>query len=205
MELTMPLQWYLSLAAYIAIMAITPGPNNIMFASYSALHGFKKTLPLLAGAMTGLILVMFLIIYSGELILHHPLVRDSLRIISLMYLLYLAYKIAMAKPSNQQTSATALGYWPMLILQCVNPKVWTQAIVLVGLYLTSAEHYGWQMCSVLLINALIFIPCASLWTLAGKMISRYLQHDRHYRFFNVSMAVLLLVTVLPVVVESFLK
>lgn len=195
----MPLtfHWFISVALFAAVMLFTPGPNNILLANCGALHGYKKTLPIILGAMFGPLSVLLLLATGGALLLKIAIVHNSLRLICFLYVLYLAYKIAMAKPPSDKGRQKILSFWHVFALQWVNPKVWIQYVMVVSLYTNAHYHYTTTILTVAAIFFTISIFSGSVWALLGKTIARYLKSSVHYKIFNVIMALLLLAAVLP--------
>ena len=51
--MTVSLSWMLPLATYMAVMSITPGPNNVMLTASGVAFGYRRTLPHLLGVSLG--------------------------------------------------------------------------------------------------------------------------------------------------------
>ena len=77
-------------------MGFTPGPNNAV-ASYSAFNfGVRKTLPIILGVGLGYtVLVVLLIFALISVFQKHPYLQEIIRILGSIFLVYLAYKIAL--------------------------------------------------------------------------------------------------------------
>ncbi|XLM21968.1 LysE family translocator, partial [Chromobacterium piscinae] len=50
-----------ALLSYVALMSITPGPNNLMLASSGVNFGFRRTLPHMLGISLGCALQVFIV------------------------------------------------------------------------------------------------------------------------------------------------
>jgi threonine/homoserine/homoserine lactone efflux protein len=131
----------------------------------------------------------------------YPLSYEVLKVVSVVYLVYLAWKIATsAAPAGTEISADTQGkpitFIQAVLFQWVNPKAWTMALTALTVYAPSQNFL-----SVLLV-AVVFgginLPCVSLWTLLGQQLQRLLTSRRRLVVFNVSMAVLLVVSLYPV-------
>ena len=199
----MTLHWFIALALYAAVLIITPGPNNIMLANSGTVYGFKKTFPQILGVSLGAPLILFVVASGGNVLLKYEIFRNCLGVICLLYLFWLANKIATAKPPAMQKASKPFTFLHAVALQWVNPKVWSQYIIGVGLFINISHHYVLQVLSMAVIFTIIAIPSACVWTLFGKIIAKYLHQPRHYRIFNIIMALLLLGTVLPVIIDNF--
>ena len=199
----MTLHWFIALALYAAVLIIAPGHNNIMLANSGMIYGFKEKFPQILGVSLGAPLILFVVASGGNVLLKYEIFRNGLRIICLLYLFWLAYKIAIAKSPEMQEASKPFTFLHVVALQWVNPKVWSQYIIGVGIFININHHYVLQILSMAIIFTIIAIPSACIWTLFGKIIAKYLRHPSHYRIFNVVMALLLLGTVLPVIIDNF--
>ncbi|MUJ19172.1 LysE family translocator [Aliivibrio fischeri] len=181
----------LALITFAFVGAFTPGPNNIMLMASGANVGFVRTIPHMLGVIFGFAFMLVLVGFGLIQIFHtYPQLEKGLQAVSAIYLLYLAYKIARSEPVDSRVG----DYKPMSFLaaasfQWVNPKGWSMALSVMSIYATSSDMF-----SVLLI-ALVFIcinvPTVSFWTVAGKELQKRLKTPKHLKFFNYSMAGLL--------------
>ncbi|PHQ78724.1 MAG: hypothetical protein COB66_08335 [Coxiella sp. (in: Bacteria)] len=196
--------WAITIVAFAFVMVITPGPNNILLASSGAIRGFKKTLPLLASIGLGALIILIVLAVGGVILLNYAVIRDGLRIVCLLYIVYLAYKIATSGAPRNKTAAPALSFWKIIALQWLNPKVWIQYIVVLSLYTNAQHQYPMQVFFIAIIFIGISIIAGFTWILLGKVIARYLTKPGHYHMFNIAMAVLLLLAVIPALFEHYI-
>ena len=170
-----------------------------MLMATGANFGARSALPHASGIVLGF---TFMIIAIGlgvaQLFQSYPLAHQLLGGISVIYLVYLAYKTATASTSLDSPEPTGkpITFWQAAAFQWVNPKAWTMALTALTVYAPSQNFL-----SVLLV-AVVFgginLPCVSLWTLLGQQLQRLLTSRRRLVVFNVSMAVLLVVSLYPV-------
>ncbi len=93
----MTMEWYVTLFGFAVLTCGTPGPNNLMLTASGANFGVRRTLPHLLGVGLGqpvLQLVLALGLYP--LFERWPLLRLGLQIFGSLYLLWLAWRIAVA-------------------------------------------------------------------------------------------------------------
>ncbi|NMH60712.1 LysE family translocator [Alteromonas ponticola] len=186
------------LSLFALVSSITPGPNNIMLMTSGVNYGIKRTLPHMLGVGIGFTL-MIAAVGLGVMVVfdRFPVIYSVLRIVSLVYLLYLAYKIATASQANWQAKNTGrpMTFIQAALFQWVNPKAWTMALTAITVYAPGREV------SSILIVALVFgvinLPCISSWVMAGTKLRYFLSKPKTLRVFNVSMAILLVISVLP--------
>lgn len=186
------------LAAYAFAMSITPGPNNLMLMTSGAKFGIRRTVPHALGVSGGFVM-MTIVIGAGLLQIFDavPGSYTALKIASVAYMLWLAWKILGAAAPQQGTG----GGHPLTFLQAaafqwVNPKALAMALTALTNYAPS------QTMTAILLVALIFgainLPSVSCWAWAGQEMRRYLTNPARLRAFNLTMAVLLLASLYPV-------
>jgi threonine/homoserine/homoserine lactone efflux protein len=197
--------YYLSLILFTVSTCGTPGPNNIMIMSSGVNYGFRKSIPHVIGINIGFPLMVVAVGLGLGGILHgSPVVYDVLRPVGAAYLLYLAYRIATAPAASSEVRPRKpLSVLQAALFQWVNPKAW---VMVVGAVVTYARFSGAYLLQVLVI-ALIFLvfgtPCTSGWLWIGVSLKKVLTRPAHFRTFNVCMAILLVVSVIPIFGEIY--
>lgn len=95
-----------ALAGFAFVSSITPGPNNLMLMASGANFGFLRSLPHMAGVGFGFLLMIVLVgLGLAQVFELYPLSHTILKIASVLYLLYLAWKIANAAPKGTTEDA----------------------------------------------------------------------------------------------------
>ena len=80
-----------------AVMAFTPGPNNIMVLSSGLTYGFRRTLPHIAGIAFGVCFHGRAVgLGFGAIFIAYPVLQTILKYAGVAYLIYLAAMIAMS-------------------------------------------------------------------------------------------------------------
>ncbi|MCX8515838.1 MAG: LysE family translocator [Alphaproteobacteria bacterium] len=193
---------WLSLIVYIVVTAITPGPNNMMLMTSGANFGFRRTIPHLTGVILGF---TFFALLTGfgliKIINYYPALYYILKYAGISYLLYLSYRIAITNGRNAKKKSannkvrisTPFGFWQAAAFQLINPK----GVMMVISYFTTylPPDYGWQV--VMTVGLLIFIIspiCSGSWLLLGSELSHFLGKGRRQEYFNWTMAMLLVLS-----------
>ncbi|MFS1524255.1 LysE family translocator [Microbulbifer sp. 2304DJ12-6] len=182
---------------------ITPGPNNVMIMASGMNYGTKKSFPHFLGICIGFPLMVICIgLGLGILFKKFPLMHEGIKILGVAYLLYLAWLVARSKPSELQGASTKpLTFFQAALFQWLNPKAWMMATGTVAAYtVVSLDIYA----QVLLISLVFFIaafPCVGIWLFFGVYLKKILKKQSYQRAFNISMALLLVISVIPVIVE----
>ncbi|MEJ2764778.1 LysE family translocator [Photobacterium sp. MCCC 1A19761] len=193
----MDYQHLLALTSFAFVSTVSPGPNNIMLMASGANVGFIRTIPHMLGIVMGFSLMVILVgvglmgIFAAYPVVHHVLQGGCL-----LYLFYLAFKIARSHPGGQRE----LDYRPLSFLaaanfQWINPKAWSMALTAVSVYNISANWQGVVLVSA--VFAVINLPSVSIWTVAGKQLQHLLNNADRMKWFNYMMATLLVASTLP--------
>ena len=185
----------LPLLTYMATMSVTPGPNNLMLAASGVNFGFRRTLPHMLGISIG---VGIQIVLVAGLLAWVMTWLDALRLplvfVGCAYLLWLAWRQARAGQPGSSEKRQPLGFFGAALFQWVNPKAWMMGLGALSAY--SAGAGGALM--VALIFTLVNLPSVAIWAAMGQGLRGVLQEPGRLRLFNRVMAVLLVVSMAPV-------
>ena len=191
----------LAFAGFAFVSSITPGPNNMMLLASGVNFGFRRTLPHMAGISLGC-MIMLLVVGVGleQVFTALPQLYDVLRYLGAAYLLWLAWKIATAHPVADQTSRgqRPLKLWQAAAFQWVNPKAW---VMIVGAASTYAprDNYLANVAVLAGLLGLVNAPAICVWAGFGTALRPLLSHPAWVRVFNISMALLLVLSLLPMI------
>jgi len=196
----MPLSLILPLALFSFVGAITPGPNNVMLASSGLNYGVARTIPHMCGVVGGFALMMILVgLGLGTVFQQWPVLHSVLQTVCAMYLLFLAWKIATAQPASAQSAGSKpLTFLQAAAFQWINPKAWAYSTSVVAVYVPPANFFL-NLCVAAVISGLVTAPAVWIWTLFGAALRRWLQRPAAVRRFNITMALLLVVSLYPLV------
>jgi threonine/homoserine/homoserine lactone efflux protein len=115
-------------------------------------------------------------------------------------MLWLAWKIAhAAPPEDKAAGGTPLTFLQAAAFQWVNPKAWAMALTAVSVHAPDRSLAGVALVAV--IFGAINLPSVGVWVLMGRQLRRYLGRPGRLRAFNITMAVLLVLSLLPVLFE----
>ncbi len=188
----------MALIAFAFVSSITPGPNNLMLMASGANFGFRRTIPHMLGIGLGFTF-MVLLVGAGlvQVFDRYPISHTVLKVLSVLYLLYLAWKIAHAAPAKGVDAAgTPMTFLQAAAFQWVNPKAWAMALTATAAYAPD------QTINAILLVALVFgainLPSVSTWTVLGQQMARILTNPRRLLVFNWTMAALLVASLYPV-------
>ena len=187
----------LALTGFAFVISITPGPNNLMLMASGANFGFRRTVPHMLGIGIGFTLMIFLVRMGlAQMFYAFPVLHTVLKIASVAYLCWLAWKIANSGAQKEQGA----GPKPMTFLQAaafqwVNPKAWTMALTAITIY--APDRSVWAIGAVALAFGAVNLPSVSTWTVLGQQMKRVLTNTSRLRALNWTIATLLLATLWP--------
>ena len=197
----MTIELILALVGFAFVSSITPGPNNMMLMASGANFGLRRSLPHMLGVGIGHSL-MILIIGAGLITLFErfPMTLIAMKWGSVAYLLYLSWKIANAAPKTTdpaQPDSKPFTFFQAAAFQWVNPKGWFMALTAISAY--TVDQSFTQVALVALIFLLTNMPSISVWTVLGQQARRFLNSPARLRAFNFTMAVLLVLPLIPII------
>lgn len=190
----------IALVAFAFVTSVTPGPNNLMLMASGVNFGLRRTLPHMLGVVLGFgVMVAVLGLGIDGVIARQPLVAQGLKWLSLAYVLWLAGKIARsgAPEARGVGAARPMGFLAACAFQWVNPKAWMMGLGALSAY--SAGAGG--VLGVALVFTLVNLPSVAVWAAMGQGLRKLLQDPLRLRLFNVAMALLLVLSMLPVLMH----
>jgi threonine/homoserine/homoserine lactone efflux protein len=187
-----------ALALFAFVSSATPGPNNLMLMASGANFGFARTIPHMLGISVGFMVMMFAV-GAGliQIFDRFPAIYDVLKVASVLYMLWLAWKIANAAPVTKKAQpGNPMTFMQAAAFQWVNPKAWAMALTAITVYVGDAAMI-WLGVGALMF-AIVNLPSVSVWTVAGQQMQRFLTNPRRLALYNWTMAALLIASLYPV-------
>jgi threonine/homoserine/homoserine lactone efflux protein len=199
-----------AVVAFIVPMCFSPGPNNLLCAAHGSQHGFRNTIPLTLGMVTGWSSLGIGVGLASTVIEENEEVFTFLSWIGALYIAYLAYKMATTKledlnsedsesTNSLENTEQPLGFRTGLILQMVNGKAWIHFLVLMT---TFGATFGYGFISKVSLVGLngVFGYCAVLtWTVSGVTLSKIFSSPKQAKALNLGLAFTLLVVAIWIV------
>ena len=177
--------------AALAIMG-SPGPATISLVAVGSTYGVRRSLSYLAGIILGTTIVLIAVATGiTAALLAVPAIGSVLIAISVLYILWLAYHIAVAPPLSEKThSADAPSMAGGALLGVANPKAWVAiAAVFAGAQLADAATTD-AIAKVAVLTAMIVV-INTTWLLAGASLAPILRDPGRSRVVNTALAVAL--------------
>jgi threonine/homoserine/homoserine lactone efflux protein len=195
-DMSFDLFW--ALVIFIFVMTFTPGPNTMMLLASGVNFGFRATVPHMAGITLGAgFLTLIIGMGLGEIFKLYPLLYTMLGYAGAAYMLFLAWKIATTQSIGEGRSGSKpFTFLQAAAFQWVNPKAWVMVVTAITTYSIPGAYTA----SVLLLAGLFMamaIPGCTAWILFGSGLRRWLEDPKRLRIFNATMAILLVLSLIP--------
>ena len=183
--------------------SMTPGPNNLMLLSSGLTFGYKRTIPHIIGVIVGFPLMTICVgLGLGNFFKLYPITFVVLKVVGILYLLWLAWKIAHSTPKAkvQDENAKPLKFFPILLFQWLNPKNWIKIITAMSVYVTSVDDALTQIIVISIIFLMTVIISSNSWALGGVVLNKFIKSHVGVRRFNVIMAILMVASIIPTII-----
>ena len=196
---------YAAIILFAIATCVTPGPNNTMIMTSGLNYGIRRSLPHFNGIIIGFpAMVIAVGLGLATLFDQYPVLHTLLKITGASYLTFLAYKIASAPVTElSETDGKPFTFLQAAAFQWVNPKAWVLAVGATATYTVVGQDYAWQVAIIALIFLVFGAPCILLWLWFGSALKRLLQKPQSVRFFNYTMALLLMASLIPVFIDLY--
>jgi threonine/homoserine/homoserine lactone efflux protein len=187
----------LQFAAAIFFLFITPGPGVLSTAGVGSAFGARAGVSYVAGLWAGHNLVGLLVVSGvAAVALAVPWLRTALLFASVLYLLYLAAKIALAGSRiafihPEEAPGAINGF----TLQMINPKAYAVNTAIFSGFPFMPDAVTTEIVLKFIIMNAIWIPIHALWLYAGITVRRMELPPRANRAINVVMALAMLAVV----------
>jgi threonine/homoserine/homoserine lactone efflux protein len=192
---------FLAMASFAFVMAFTPGPNNVMLTASAANFGFVPSIPHMLGVTLGfVVLVAASGAGLGSLLAAMPSAQTVLKVVSVAYMLWLAWKVANAGAADEGggMNTRPLTFFQAAAFQWINPKGVVIALGAITLFVSPARPIA-DLSILLTVFGVITMLSTICWSLFGVALARLLRDRRRARIFNVCMALLLVASIVPMV------
>jgi threonine/homoserine/homoserine lactone efflux protein len=189
---------------FATVMFFTPGPNNVMLLSSGLTHGFRPTLPHIAGVTIGFAFMIGAVgLGLGTIFIAYPVLQTILKYAGVAYLIYLAAVIAMSGPmkADGNDQRGPMTFWGAAMFQWINVKGWVMVIGTITAY-AGIAGFPWNIGIQIILSLMLGAVSCSAWALFGSALRPLLSSPKAVRAFNIVMAALLLASLYPVFADA---
>jgi threonine/homoserine/homoserine lactone efflux protein len=184
----------LAMFLFSLAMSISPGPVNMVILSSGVNYGIQRTISYVSGATVGFTLLLLFIGFGFfEFIKSYPFFLTYLAIGGSLYIMYIGYKIASAKPEIEVNKQIKIPkFYEGFLLQWLNAKAWIACVSGISLFSSTQSYVPF-----LIFSGVYFLVCyasLALWAIMGAKVSYLLTSHFRLRLFNLVTGLLLIVT-----------
>ena len=193
-------QELMALIALATVGTFTPGPNTALSATIAANHGLRRALPFVCAVPAGWgVLLILNAAGLGVMVLGYPPLRWGLLAAGVLYLLWLAWKLANTQHLSEAAIGPVVGFKQGVMLQFINIKAWFLALSVVSGWVIGHDDTLTRLLETLPIFMFFGLTSNLTYAWIGASLRHWLRgpNDTAQRllWFNRIMAMALLTTV----------
>ncbi len=191
---------FFALITLAIVGTFTPGPNTALSATIAANHGLRRALPFVCAVPAGWgILLILNAAGLGLVVLGFPPLRWGLLAAGVLYLLWLAYKLASTQRLSEAAQGPAIGFKQGVMLQFINIKAWFLALSVVSGWVIGHDDTRARLLETLPIFMFFGLTSNLTYAWIGASLRHWLRGPndtaQRLQWFNRCMALALLGTV----------
>jgi threonine/homoserine/homoserine lactone efflux protein len=192
----------LPVLVFVLVATVSPGGATTLATASGVQFGVRRSLPLLLGIAAGLAtLAVAASLGLAGVLFQVPHLEVVVRVLGSVYLLWLAWTIGRNGAPGQATLGEPRRFRTGVLLLWLNPKAWAITLSAAGAFAVQVD--GPVRLAALLGGA--FLVCAGLsqllWCSFGGAVARLLTKPWHWRALNITLAVLVVASVVPLWLE----
>ncbi|MBB3607864.1 LysE family translocator [Rhizobium sp. BK602] len=195
----MTIESLLPLILFALVSTITPGGATTLATASGAHFGFRRSIPVMAGCAVGLGSIACAAAAGlGSLLMALPALQVVMKALGSLYLVWLAVRIGRSGPpriagSVVKPTSFAAGVWMLWY----NPKGWAMTVGAAASFAALASSPA--VLAVLLGSTFCLVAAFSLavWCALGRLLGRLLKAAWQWRVLNISLACLLVMSIIP--------
>ena len=192
-----------ALLLFCTAMSFSPGPNTTLSTALAANLGLRRAMRFCLAVPAGWTLLMLATgLGLGALITGVPALRWSVTLLGVVYMLWLAWKLAGAGQLSQvDASRLNVGFWQGVGLQFLNIKAWMLALTLTAGWVVNAagqpsDNPGQRLAIICGVMVGFAFSSNFLYALVGSLLRQWLAQGRRLLWFNRVLALVLVATAL---------
>lgn len=188
----------IGIAVFGFVTSVTPGPNNTYLLTSGINFGLKKSLSYINGILVGLVVMLSATYFGVDAVFRaYPVVQEVLKYAGFAYILFLAFGIIRSSFANQHAEFKPIGFFRASAFQLVNPKAWIVVMSVIAAYVPQNANLS-DVALTLVVFLVATYPGALIWAGFGELMAGILTKPKTRKVFNVSAAVLLVISMIPV-------
>jgi threonine/homoserine/homoserine lactone efflux protein len=187
---------------YASVMAITPGPNNLMLFSYGKAYGLNESQKVMLGIFLGVFVMLCMAGYGiAKIVAENPVADIILKIIGSVWMLYLAFVLRKLSIEVDPDKKIAIGFGQAFIQQFVNMKAWVMAINGASVFLPRTGNIHINVLLFATSFAVVGVPCMIIWLKMGDLIAKVIKSEKSNRLLGYTMFSLMIIVIALIWIE----
>jgi threonine/homoserine/homoserine lactone efflux protein len=189
----------LPLILFALISTITPGGATTLATASGAHFGFRRSIPVMAGCAVGLGSIACAAAAGlGSLLLAMPALQVAMKALGSLYLIWLAVRIGRSGPPHLSSDmAKPTGFAAGVWMLWYNPKGWAMTVGAAASFAALASSPAALAILLGLTFCLVAAFSLAVWCALGQLLGRLLKTAWQWRVLNVSLACLLVISIIP--------
>jgi threonine/homoserine/homoserine lactone efflux protein len=195
------------LIAWFGVMfplVFSPGPGNIVLAGAGMKQGVLRSFPLIFGI--NLIIVIYALVIGfglGEFLKLYPNILFGIKILGIIYVLYLAYKFLKIKDvAAGKENSKVYGFYDGVLFQLLNPKGLVMLFLMFSLFLNKSMDSTIQVISLIGMLVVLNISTNTIWVAGGSVITRFMADKKSRKILNYAFSIALALVAVWLLVEA---
>tara|TARA_B100000029_G_scaffold90393_2_gene80212 strand:- start:1804 stop:2400 length:597 start_codon:yes stop_codon:yes gene_type:complete len=196
------IETFIAMVWFIISVSFTPGPGNILSSAHGAQHGFKKTINLLFGLISGWALLGLFVGFSISYIQQYPIILETLTWICAGLIIRLAWILGTAKPIKSEDEETNnLGFVTGFFFSLVNGKAWVFHLTIMGGF---AQEWGtsfFGITSLVGFYSIFGLAAISSWAYAGTLLKEIFNSEKNAKILNILFGISLVLVAAEIIIS----
>ncbi|SCK61033.1 Threonine/homoserine/homoserine lactone efflux protein [Variovorax sp. HW608] len=189
-------QEFTALLVLATAMSFSPGPNTTLSTALAANGGLPRAMRFVVAVPVGWTLLLVLCAAGiGALVVAVPSLRWGIKAFGILYLLWLAWKLARSTSLGQADGARlSVGFTQGVLLQFLNIKAWLLALTLVAGWIAGQPDAMGRLAIVAPVMLVYAFASNLSYAVAGALLREWLAQGRRLLWFNRFMGAVLVLT-----------
>ncbi|MFC3194936.1 LysE family translocator [Marinicella sediminis] len=195
---------WINLVIFAFLLLGSPGPAPMAVAATGAVFGFFQGLRFVAGLIAGFALVLLLQAWGiSWLFSAYPMSQVWMKWAGVVYITWLAWKIAMVRPVTEPgVAAAAPGFVDGFVLNVINPKAYAALLVIYVEFLLPYSTPAKAYIMTGLVCWLLVVLIDLLWLVFGQFLRPLMLKPLPASLIRAGFALAMLITVWWVVLMN---
>jgi len=182
----------LILISVTTVLVGAPGPAPLALASSAVTYGMQGSLPLFAGQLVGLFLVMIgTSLGLARVFLSYPELKAVCQLIGAAYFIFFAYQISTAPIQSERRTVETSGFAFGVIIIALNPRVYVAIFAIFSQFLLPFNDSQVAIFMTAITCWLVALVVNMLWLALGRSLKPLFVNKSQIRMIRFILSVLM--------------